>query len=71
MGKITAADLAAPSVAERIQLAVDIWDSLLTAPDSAPPTKAQLGELDRRLKDYRRRPKEGSPLKMVKGRILR
>ncbi len=44
------------SVAERIELVEDIWDSIASAPDSLPVTDAQRQELDRRLADYREHP---------------
>ena len=34
------------SVSERIQLAEDIWDSIVAAPESLPITDAQKRELD-------------------------
>ena len=37
------------SVAERVQLAEDIWDSIAAAPEMLPVTEAQRAELDRRL----------------------
>lgn len=36
------------SVAERVQLAEDIWDSIVAFPESLPVTDAQRRELDRR-----------------------
>jgi putative addiction module component (TIGR02574 family) len=36
------------SVAERVQLAEDIWDSIVASPESLPVTGAQKQELDRR-----------------------
>ncbi len=44
------------SVAERIELVEDIWDSIAATPDSLPVTDAQRRELDRRLADYRDHP---------------
>ena len=44
------------SVAERIELVEDIWDSIAATPDSLPVTDAQRQELDRRLADYRDHP---------------
>jgi putative addiction module component (TIGR02574 family) len=37
------------SVAERMQLAQDIWDSIASDPDAIEVTPAQRAELDRRL----------------------
>lgn len=36
------------SVAERIQLLEDLWDSIASTPDQLPVTEAQKAELDRR-----------------------
>jgi putative addiction module component (TIGR02574 family) len=37
------------SIAERIQLAEDLWESILTDPEVIPVTEAQQHELDHRL----------------------
>ena len=37
------------SIAERIQLVEDLWDSIAQAPHEIPVTDAQKAELDRRL----------------------
>ncbi len=47
------------TVAERIQLAEDIWDSVAAFPEAVPLTEAQKEELDRRLQAYARNPSEG------------
>ncbi|MFC1805906.1 addiction module protein [Planctomycetota bacterium] len=57
------------SVAERIQLAQDIWDSIAAVPDSVGLTDAQLRELDRRIDAYHKDPAAGSPWEDVKARI--
>ncbi|MBI3961100.1 MAG: addiction module protein [Chloroflexi bacterium] len=44
------------SIAERIQLVEDIWDSIVAAPDRIPITQAQRAELDRRLQEHRLHP---------------
>ncbi|MDO8355113.1 MAG: addiction module protein [Nitrospirota bacterium] len=36
------------SVSERVQLAEDIWDSIVASPESLPVTDAQKRELDLR-----------------------
>jgi putative addiction module component (TIGR02574 family) len=48
------------SVAERIQLAADLWDSLQDEQDEILLTDAQKQELDRRLEEYRQDPTAGS-----------
>jgi putative addiction module component (TIGR02574 family) len=51
-------DILQMSVAERIQLVEDIWDSLAAPPESIPVTDAQKEELDRRLQAYAENPVE-------------
>ena len=47
------------TIAERIQLAEDIWDSVAAFPEAIPLTDAQKEELDRRLQAYAQNPNEG------------
>lgn len=47
------------TIAERIQLAEDIWDSVAAFPEAIPLTDAQREELDRRLQAYGKNPNEG------------
>ena len=47
------------TIAERIQLAEDIWDSVAAFPEAIPLTEAQKEELDRRLQAYAQNPSEG------------
>ncbi len=57
------------SVAERIQLAQDIWDTIWSVPENLELTEAQSQELDRRLQNYRRDPESSVPWDEVKQRI--
>jgi len=52
-------DILQMSVAERIQLAQDIWDSIAAAPESLPVTETDREELDRRLAAYAQNPDAG------------
>lgn len=52
-------DILRLSVAERIQLAEDIWDSVAAFPEAIPLTDAQREELDRRLQAHAQNPDEG------------
>ena len=52
-------DILQMSVAERIQLAQDIWDSITTVPEPLPVTETEREELDRRLVMYTQNPDEG------------
>jgi putative addiction module component (TIGR02574 family) len=47
------------TIAERIQLAEDIWDSVAAFPEAIPLTEAQKEELDHRLQAYAQNPNEG------------
>lgn len=47
------------SVAERIQLVEDIWDSIAAVPDAVSLTEEQQAELEHRLENYRANPGEG------------
>ncbi|OGP88314.1 MAG: addiction module protein [Deltaproteobacteria bacterium RBG_16_47_11] len=60
------ADILRLSVSERIQLAQDIWDSIVEVPDSVPLTDEQKAQLDRRLDAYHRDPNAGSPWSVVR-----
>jgi putative addiction module component (TIGR02574 family) len=57
------------SVAERIQLAEDLWDSILEQPDKLPLTDAQKQELDRRLERCQQDSMTGSTWEEVKQRL--
>ena len=70
MSKISIADVLDLSVAERIQLAEDIWDTIPKASAAPKITDAQRAELDRRLEAHRKNPDAGSPWADVKARIL-
>ena len=70
MGKnITIADVLELSVAERIQLVEDIWDSIASLPEALSLTDSQKKELDRRLSDFRRDPAAAAPWEDVIARI--
>jgi putative addiction module component (TIGR02574 family) len=57
------------SVAERIQLAEDLWDSILDQSTDLPLTPTQQQELDRRLQKYQQDPTAGSTWGQVKQRL--
>lgn len=64
-------DILALSVAERIRLLEDIWDSIAEVPEAVELTDAQRRELDRRLDSYRENPSAGSAWDAVKARIVK
>ncbi|MCK4627128.1 MAG: addiction module protein [Phycisphaerae bacterium] len=59
---ISMTDVLALSLAERIQLVEDIWDSIASVPDAVELTDWQKEELDRRLEALRKDPEAGSSL---------
>ena len=58
------------SVAERILIAEQIWDSITAEQESLPITEAQKTELDRRLDDYQASPEEGSSWNEIKNKLV-
>ena len=69
MNSILSNDILKLSVAERILLVEDIWDSVAEAPESVELTAADKSELDVRLDQYHQNPEAGSPWGVVKERI--
>jgi putative addiction module component (TIGR02574 family) len=62
-------DVSQLSVAERIIVVEQIWDSIAAEQEKLALTPAQEAELDRRLESYRRSPTVGSSWEEVKARI--
>jgi putative addiction module component (TIGR02574 family) len=65
----TGFDISKLSVAERIQLAEDLWDSVAAETGEFPLTEAQAAELDRRLATLAREPEAGEPWEVVRARL--
>jgi len=63
---VSITDVLELSVAERIQLVEDIWDSIAAVPESVDLPPAQRDELRRRLKAFHADPEDGSPWEEVK-----
>ncbi|HEX6861543.1 MAG TPA: addiction module protein, partial [Thermoanaerobaculia bacterium] len=61
MGTITISDLLHLSVAERLQLVEDLWDSIAAEPEALQLTQAQKEELDRRMAEHRADPGSAIP----------
>ena len=61
MNTVAIADVINLSVSERIQIAEDIWDSIIEVPDAISLTEADKQELNQRLYAYHQDPSEGSP----------
>jgi putative addiction module component (TIGR02574 family) len=62
-------DIAELSIAERIQLAEDLWDSILEQQEELPLSSAQQQELEQRLENYEKNPTTGSSWEDVKKRL--
>jgi putative addiction module component (TIGR02574 family) len=58
------------SLAERILLVEDIWDSIVAESQQLPLSEAQRQDLQRRLAAYEANPKAGSSWEQVKARLL-
>ncbi|MEL6231458.1 MAG: addiction module protein [Cyanobacteria bacterium J06627_3] len=56
-------------IAERIQLAEDLWDSILSSPEALPITDNQKQELNSRLAAYDQDPTAGASWQDVKKRL--
>lgn len=63
------ADIFELSVAERIQMVEDIWDSIAAVPEAVPLNEDQKKELDRRLEAYHQSPDAGAPWTEVRERL--
>lgn len=58
------------TVSERIQLVVDLWDSIVDAPELLQLTDAQRAELDRRLEACRKDPDQAIPWETLRRELL-
>ena len=57
------------SVAERVRLVQDIWETLLPTAEELPLTDEQRDVIDRRLEEHRRDPASAIPWEEVRARI--
>lgn len=55
---------------EKFVLVTELWDELAAHPNDVPVTPEQIAELDRRMEDYRKDPKQVTTWEAVKQRIL-
>ncbi|HEX5751259.1 MAG TPA: addiction module protein [Archangium sp.] len=67
---MTVSDLLHLSVAERIQLAEDLWDSVAAHPEQVTTSEEQLAELEQRLAELDANTEAGESWDVVKARIL-
>ena len=64
------AELLELSPAERIQLAEDLWDSVVASPETMPGlTAEQVAEIERRLAEQARDPSRAVPWEEVRARL--
>lgn len=70
MKKITATDTLELSIPERIQLAEDVWDTIVTEAEAVELTEDEKKVIDERLEAYHRNPNSGSPWEDVYKRIV-
>ena len=57
------------SVSERVQLAEQIWDSIVETPDALPIPESQIHALDRRLKLHNEDPEAAQPWSTIRSRL--
>lgn len=62
-------DITHLSVTERIQLAEDIWDTVLADPEQVRLSETQTKELEERLMSYRQNPQTGTSWHEVRQRV--
>lgn len=67
---ISLAEIKELSVAERIQLVEDIWDSIALSSEEMPLSEEQKAELDRRLEDLEEDPGSGITWEELKAELL-
>jgi len=69
MSGLARKDILSLSIAERIELVADIWDSIAEVPEAITVTEAQKAELDSRLDAYHQDPTAGAPWSVVRDRM--
>jgi putative addiction module component (TIGR02574 family) len=70
MSKFSAADTLEMSVAERLQLMEEIWNTIVAAPEALPLGEEDKRLIDERLEARRRDPQAGSSWEEVYARIV-
>ena len=63
-------DILELSVAERIQIVEDIWDSIISTPEKLLLSEAEEIELDKRLEDYKQNPNDVIEWETLKKNLL-
>lgn len=70
MSRVSLDDILDLPLAERVEIAQEIWDSVARYPDALPLTDAQKEELERRWRAFEQHPEEGEPWQDVKKSLL-
>ena len=70
MASVNLSELLHLSVAERIQLVEDLWDSVAAYPEQVQTAPEQIAELERRLAELEADPEGGESWDAVEARIL-
>jgi putative addiction module component (TIGR02574 family) len=68
MSKVARKDILNLTVAERIELIGDIWDTIAEVPEAVALTDDQKAELDKRLDAHQKNPTAGAPWPVVRDR---
>jgi putative addiction module component (TIGR02574 family) len=71
MSRVPIKELLKLSVAERIQLVEDLWDSIAADPEGLPLSEAQREELSRRLAEHRADPTSAVSWQEVRERLYK
>ena len=66
MSGLARKDILSLSIAQRIELVGDIWDSIAEVPEAVVLTDAQKAKLDQRLDAYHQNPTAGDPWPTVR-----
>jgi len=69
MARLSLEDIQQLSVSERVQLAEQIWDTIVETPEALPVPEAQIRELDRRLKLHNENPESAEPWSTIRSRL--
>lgn len=71
MSNVPIEELLKLTVAERIQLVEDLWDSIAADPEGLPLTDQQKREIDRRLAEHDEDPSSAVPWDQVRERLYK
>jgi putative addiction module component (TIGR02574 family) len=69
MSRMSPDEIRQLTIAERVELAEQIWDSIVATPEALPIPEAQRQELDRRLKAHSEDPEAAQSWSSVRSRL--